>query len=177
MRYLNSYLNEEEFSSQNKSLQTGLYGCLSFVWAAFFIKASCRGSFKVSHTYILWLSRPADKRDFPKPLEKSEFILFCSCLGHVSPCAIRANFIQVDWDGKELTRNQQDRWSAPLLQGPRSPVYSFHLAVDPWLLYWQIKNQLENRTASEPPLQLLMWLNPHLILDAFTGHFTWLAQG
>jgi hypothetical protein len=39
------------------------------------------------------------------------------------------------------------------LQGPRSSACSFCPAIGPWLHYWQIKNQLGNRTlASEPSL-------------------------
>ena len=45
--------------------------------------------------------------------------------------------------------------SVSCLQGPRRPIYSFHPVIGPWLLYWQVKNQLGNRTTSEPPLHRL----------------------
>lgn len=65
------------------------------MWAAaFFVKVSWRGSFKDSQTHSLWLWRPADQKDFPKPLENSECILFC-------------------WKGKELARNKQNRHQSP----------------------------------------------------------------
>lgn len=63
------------------------------MWAAaFFIKVSWRGRFKDSQTHSLWLSRPDDQKDFPKPLENS--ILFC-------------------WEGKDLARNKQNRCQSP----------------------------------------------------------------
>lgn len=67
------------------------------MWAAaVFVKVSWTGRFKDSRTHILRLSRPANQKDSPKPLENSESILF-------------------HWEGKELVGNKQNRHQSPPL--------------------------------------------------------------
>lgn len=78
------------------------------MWAAaFFFKVSWSGCFKNSQTHSLWLSRPADQKDFPKPLENSELFLFCR-------------------EGKELARNKQNRCQSP---PPSCLLLKFSLSI------------------------------------------------
>lgn len=113
-----SCLNEEE-PSFKISYHMLVLPIAFFVWAAaFFLKAPVEAASRTAkHAFFDWQG-PLTKQISQKRPEKSECIFSCLFLDLVSPLAIRPSLSPVDWEGKELTRNQQNRCPSSRLSCP-----------------------------------------------------------